>query len=161
MNTDNQDQAQGVRALSTDEQRHWSKKLNKDVVAAPLIFKRAQDANAPFQISVTNGQGPGSGKTLIIQLAKRPDIAPARAVEIVQHALIDVFGPTAGREAECDYRDVAELKKRMGKEMVAENQDSLTVIFDPGRIAATRRPASVRTAMAEACRRWFEASESW
>lgn len=150
-----------LRQLTPSEQAQWSSKLNNDVSAAPLQFARAQDANAPFQISVTNGQAPGGGKTLIIQLQKRPDITKERAIAVAQHALVDVFGKDAGREADCDYRDVAELRKRMGREMVAEEFDNLTVIFNPGVIAAMYRPETVRTRMADSCRRWFELSESW
>lgn len=150
-----------MRRLTSEEQTHWSSKLNNDVSASPLEFARAREANAPFQISVTNGQAPGGGKTLIIQLQKRPDIRKERAVAVAQHALVDVFGATAGREASCDYRDVVEMRKRMGEEMVAEEFDNLTIIFDPGVIVATHRTETVRTRMADACRRWFEVSKDW
>ena len=149
-----------TRMLNPEEKARWGKKLNKDVTAKPLLFARADEANAPLQISVTNGQVP-EGKTLVLQFLKRPDIHPDRAVQIVQHALVDVFGRHAGAEAECDYRNIAELKKRMGNEMVAEDHDSLTVIFMPGTVAYTRRPSWVRDRMADACRRWYEASRSW
>lgn len=150
------------RILSPDESRAWQKKLgDKDVGARPLVFERAQEANAPFQVSVTNGQVPG-GKSLVIQLIKRPDIDPARAVLIAQHALVDVFGPHAGAQAELDYIDAAELKKRSGVDdkFVAET-DSLSVVFGPGPITATRRPAWVRDQLATALRRWHEASADW
>jgi hypothetical protein len=152
--------AGGTKILNPQEQAQWGKKLNKGVDAKPLSFEKAQEANAPFQISVTNGQVP-EGKTLIIQLLKRPDIHPDRAVQIVQHALVDVFGRHAGAEAECDYRNVAELRKRFGNEMVSEDHDSLTVIFSPGTVAYTRRPHWVRDQMAAACRRWYDASRDW
>lgn len=156
------DDSQGgnTRMLNAQEQAQWGKKLNKDVAAKPLLFAKAEEANAPLQISVTNGQVP-EGKTLVIQFLKRPDIHPDRAVAIVQHALVDVFGRHAGAEAECDYRNVAELRKRMGNEMVSEDHDSLTVIFMPGTVAYTRRPSWVRDRMADACRRWYETSKSW
>lgn len=146
--------------LDAKEQAQWSKKLNNGVGAKALEFARAEDANAPFQISVTNSQVP-EGKTLVIQFLKRPDLNPDQAVAIVQHALIDVFGRHAGAEAECDYRNVGEIKKRMGNEMIAEDHDSLTVIFGPGTVAYTRRPAWVRDEMARACRAWYETSKSW
>jgi hypothetical protein len=151
----------GTKILTPEESKKWQGRLkDKNLSAKPLSFERAQDANAPFQVSVTNGQDPG-GKTLIIQLEKRPDIDPDRALVIAQHALVDVFGPGAGQEAECDYRNVNELKKQLGKEMVPENTDNLTIMFGPGVIAFTRRPNWVRDNMAAALRRWYDASGSW
>ena len=160
MMTSNERSKGGTRILGPQEQRQWSQKLNHEVGAKPLVFAKAEDANAPFQISVTNGQSP-EGKTLIIQLVKRPDGPPDRAVVVAQHALVDVFGRDAGSQAECDYRDVKELRARMGNEMVNEEHDSLTIIFKPGAITYTRRPEWVRDRLAAELRKWFEASSSW
>lgn len=147
-----------TRILSQDESRQWQSKIKDSVGAKPLPFSKADDANAPFQISVTNGQAP-EGKTLIIQLVKRPDISAERAVEIVQHALVDVFGRHAGEEAECDYFDAEEMKRKFGQ--AALPVDALTVTFRPGPIALTRRPEWVRNQMAASTVRWFQASNSW
>ena len=150
-----------TRALSPKEQSEWSQKLNNEVGAKPLVFERAEDANAPFQISVTNGQAPG-GKTLVIQLIKRPDISAGRAVEVAQHALIDVFGRHAGAGADLEYMDAAELKKRNGTdEAFVVKHDSLTIIFQPGPVASTRRAGWVRSQMAAALNKWHEASMRW
>jgi hypothetical protein len=150
----------GTRVLNSQERASWGQRLNKSVKTTPLIFAKAEDANAAFQVSVTNGQVP-EGKTLIIQLEKRPDIDPRRAEEVAQHALIDVFGRTAAAQAECDYRNVKEVRSRMGNEMVGEDLDHLTIIFSPGPIAYTRKPAWVRDQMALALKTWFDRSGSW
>jgi hypothetical protein len=151
-----------VRRLSVDESRQWEKKIADSVDASPLVFARADEGIGPFVLEVTNGQGPNGAKTLVIHMIKRMDLDPARAVEIARHALTDVFGPEAGAQADCDYRDVAELKKRYGdKHIVNETHDSMTVVFDSGVIPYTRSIESVRNQMADALRRWHERSLDW
>ena len=149
------------RILSPEESRVWREKLPKNAKASPLVFARADEANAPFVLSVTNGQAPGGGKTLIIQIVKRADIGHDRAIAIVQHALVDVFGADTGKEAECDYRDVQALREKLGKEVVAEAHDSMTIIFDSSPVAYTRPRDWVRDQMAAALRRWYEKSSDW
>lgn len=150
------------RILTPTESRRWQQKLTDDVSAKPLDFAVADDANAPFQVSVTNGQAPGGGKTLVIQLMLRPDVRRERAVEVAQHALSDVFGREAGAEADLDYMDAAELKKRTGVDgKFVTNVDSLSIVFGPGRVSATRRPPWVRDQLAAALRRWWETSAGW
>ena len=149
-----------TKELTPEESREWRRKIEgKNVKAEPLVFARADQGAGPFVLEVTNGQGP-EGRTLIIHVFKRGDVHPERAKEIVQHALVDVFGEQAGREAECDYRNISELKKRLGNEMVNESHDSLTVIFG-GAVAMTRNRDWVRDNMALALARWYERSLSW
>lgn len=150
-----------TKILTVKESVEWQNKIKDKVGAEPLVFSKANEATSPFTLEVTNGQGP-DGKTLIIHVFKRADIDPRRAIEIVQHALIDVFGPDAGAQADCDYRDVRELKKRFGdNHLASEVHDSMTVIFGPGPIALTRPRAWVRDRMAMALRRWNDKSLSW
>lgn len=149
-----------TRVLNPEEARVWQRRIKDTVDASPLVFDRAEDGNAPFHLEVTNGQAPGGGKTLIIHVFKRADIAPERAQEIVQSALVDVFG--VGHEAECDYRDVGELRKRFGdKHLASETHDSLTIIFPPGPIAYSRRAGWVRDKMALALFDWYRKSLTW
>ncbi len=56
---------------------------------------------------------------------------------------------------------MSELKKRLGDQMIKETHDSMTVVFAPGGVAYTRRPAWVRDRMAAALNRWYEQSTSW
>lgn len=151
-----------TKILTPEESRSWQRKIKDKVDAEPLVFARADEATAPFVLEVTNGQAPGGGKNLIIHLIKRADIHPDKAVEIVQHALVDVFGAKVGEQAECDYRNVTELKKRYGEDqMISEAHDSLTVIFPPGPVVYTRSTKWVRDQMAMALRRWYDKSLSW
>lgn len=151
-----------TKMLNAEESRRWQKKLaNKTMGASPLQFSTANDLNAPFQISVTNGQAPG-GRTLVIQLVKLPGLSVPRATEIVQHALVDVFGAEAGRMAELDYLDAQELKKRASVDgRFVLDADSFSIKFPPGRISATRKCDWVRSNMAAALMRWYQASQSW
>ena len=150
-----------TKVLNPEEARIWQQRIKDTVDATPLVFERAEDANAPFHLEVTNGQAPGGGKTLIIHVFKRADIARERAQEIVQSALVDVFGQGAGEQADCDYRDVVELRKRFGeKHLASETHDSLTVIFK-GSIAYSRRTEWVRDNMAAALFDWYRKSMSW
>jgi len=158
-----------TKILSPDESKKWSDKLKKSTSASPLVFARGDEAFQPFLLEVTKGQSSTGGKTLIIHVIKRADIEPERAEEIVRHALVDVFGKHAGVEAECDYRNVAELKKRFGPEnVVNEPFDSMTIIFDRNphtggvsTIAYTRSIAWVRDKMTVALAKWYEKSRSW
>jgi hypothetical protein len=151
-----------IRILNRDERRVWQQRIKDTVDASPLVFDRAEDGNAPFHLEVTNGQAPGGGKTLVIHVFKRADIDPGRAQEIVQSALVEVFGPTAGAQAECDYRDVKELRAIFGdKHLASETHDSLTIIFPPGPISYSRRTDWVRDRMAAALFNWYRKSMSW
>lgn len=151
----------GTKVLTPQESRDWQKKIKDHVAAEPLVFSKADDATSPFVLEVTNGQSP-EGKTLIIHIFKRTDVDPDKAVLIAQHALVDVFGPEAGAQAECDYRNVSELKKRFGAEHLAsEILDSMTIIFKPGPIAWTRSRDWVRDSLAVALNRWYQKSASW
>jgi hypothetical protein len=150
-----------TRILTPQESRDWQKKIKGQVKAEPLVFSKADDATSPFVLEVTNGQSP-EGKTLIIHIFKRTDVDPDKAVLIAQHALVDVFGPEAGAQAECDYRNVAELKKRFGPDHLAsEILDSMTIIFKPGPIAWTRSRDWVRDSLAVALNRWYQKSSGW
>jgi hypothetical protein len=150
-----------TKMLTPQESRAWQQKIKDHVQAAPLVFSKADDATSPFVLEVTNGQSP-EGKTLVIHILKRADVDPDKAVLIVQHALVDVFGPEAGAQAECDYRNVAELKKRFGPgNVIGEVLDSMTVIFKPGPIARTRGRDWVRDSLAVALNRWYQKSGSW
>lgn len=152
---------EGIRELGPEEAKVWQQRIVDNVDASPLPFECADEATAPFIIEVTNGQSP-EGKTLIIHLIKRADLHPDRAIEVARHALVDVFGPDAGTQAECDYRNVAELKKKLGDEqMISEAHDSLTIIFPTSSIVYTRSRAWVRDQMAMALRRWYDKSLSW
>lgn len=151
-----------LKPMNPEEARAWQKKISETVDASPLPFARADDANSPFMLEVTNGQSPEGGKTLIIHIFKRVDMHPQRAKEIAQHALHDVFGAEAAAQAELDYRDVKELKKRYGQDnIINEAHDSLTIIFRPGPIAYTRSRSWVRDQMAMALSRWYTKSLSW
>ena len=154
-----------TRTLTPDERRQWGEKINRDVKASPIVPADAgTGANDPYHIRVLNGQWDQdpSKPTLVIQVTKRVDIAPQRAVEVLQHALVDVFGPHPGPGVVKEYRDVAELKKRLREHhIVSEAHDTLTVIFPPGPIVYTRKVAAVRNAMAAALKKWHEASSSW
>lgn len=154
-----------TRMLTTAEQKKWAPAMNKSVEASPLIFAKAgENGNDPYMIEVTNGQWEQdpSKPTLVIHVIKRADIHPDRAVEVLQHALTDVFGRGVGRQAECDYRNVGELKRRLGKgNFIQEAHDSMTVIFPPGPIVYTRKTSWVRDQMAHAVRKWHERSMGW
>lgn len=154
-----------MRQLTTAEQKKWAPTMNKSVEASPLIFSKAgEGGNDPYMIEVTNGQWEKdpSKPTLVIHVIKRSDIHPSRAVEVLQSALTDVFGRGVGKVAECDYRNVDELRKRLGTgNFIQENHDSMTVIFPPGPIVYTRKTAWVRDQMANAIRVWHERSSNW
>lgn len=149
------------KILTPDEAREWRRKIKGKVSAEPLAFSKADEATSPFFLEVTNGQHP-DGRTLVIHVFKRADIVPERAIEIVQHALTDVFGRDAALWADCDYRNVTELRKSFGDaHLASEVHDSLTVIFRPGPVALTRTRNWVRDQMAAALRRWYGRSLSW
>lgn len=154
-----------TKMLTKDESRKWSERLVGNVGARPLKFARAgDDGRSPYMIEVTNGQWEAdpTKKTLVIHVIKRADINPDRALEVVRSALVDVFGPHVGRTAECDYRNVGELRKRLGTgNMINESHDSMTIIFPPGPITYTQPPESVRARLAHALRVWHERSLSW
>jgi hypothetical protein len=154
-----------TRTLNPKERAQWAGKLNGEVRPSALVFADAgEDGSGPYMIRVTNGQWEQDPrqKTLVIQVFKRVDIHPDKAVTVLQHALVDVFGPHAGAEAECDYRNVAELKKVMGaNNVISEPHDTMTVIFRPGAVTRTRRPAYVRDRLAHEIRKWHERSLSW
>jgi hypothetical protein len=151
-----------TKLLNPEESRRWQSKIKDSVDASPLPFARADDATSPFMLEVTNGQSSGGGKTLIIHIFKRADMHPKRAQEIAQHALHDVFGAAAAAQADLDYRDVKELKKRYGQDnMINEAHDSLTIIFRPGPIAYTRSRSWVRDQMAKALSHWYTKSLNW
>jgi hypothetical protein len=150
-----------TRILTAQESQVIAKKFEDKVSAAPLVFSRAEDATSPFVIEVTRGQA-ADGKTLVIHIFKRLDVPKSRAIEVVQHALIDVFGAETGAQADCDYRDVAALKRAYGREMVVDEPfDSLTIIFRPGLVVYTRTPNWVRDQMALALTRWYRSSLGW
>lgn len=155
----------GTRDLTPEERARWAEPMNKAVDASPIKFARAgTGGNDPYLIEVGNGQWDQDPRkpTLVIHIIKRSDIAPARAMEVVQHALADVFGRGAGEKAEKDYRNVAELKKRLGaNHVIDEAHDSMTIIFPPGPIVYTRKPEFVRDKLAHALRTWHERSMSW
>lgn len=145
------------KVMDVEEARAWRQKIPRSVSARALVFARAEEANSPFVIEVTRGQGP-DGKNLIIHIVKRADIHPDLAIKIVQHALVDVFGADAGKQAECDYRNVIELKKKYGRDVVPEDHDAMTIIFDQGPIAYTHSPTWVRDKLALALGKWSRAN---
>lgn len=130
------------------------------------MFADAGDvaSNDPYVLRVTNGQWDKdpSKKTLVIQVYKRQDIEPARAIEVIQSALHDVFGPRAAEQAECDYRNVSEIKKKLRMDRLPDGElDTATIIFRPGPIVYTQRPERVRDRMARSLREWHERSLNW
>ena len=137
----------------------------KDMSPSALVFSEAgTGANDPYMIRVTKGQWDQdpSKKTLVIQVTKRSDIDPNRAVAVAQHALQDVFGADGAKQAYCEYRNVHELKKRLGKDhIVDEPFDTMTIIFNPGPVVYTRKPSSVHNRMAAAFGKWHVKSETW
>ena len=155
------------RRLTAEETAHWGKKLNNGSIK-PEAMKFADSGtikdNDPYVLRVTNGQwdkDPGK-KTLVIQVYKRLDIPPDRAIEVIQSALIDVFGEKAGSQAECDYRNVGEIKKKLKMDKLPDGEhDTATIIFAPGPIVYTQRPERVRDRMALALRTWHERSLNW
>ena len=149
-----------TQILTGKDKHEWTERLNEDVGAKPMIFDKAPMANASLIVEASYGQAPG-GRTLIIHLAKRPDVSEERATKIAQHALVDVFGEHAGKEAECDYRSVSKLREKFGSEMINESCDNLTVIFKPGLVANTRSPKWVSQQMAAAIARWELESLNW
>ena len=155
----------GTRELTPEERAKWTGPMNKSVEASPLKFARAgTSANDPYMIEVTNGQWEQDSRkpTLVIHIIKRSDIRPERAMEVVQHALADVFGRGAGEIAEKDYRNVAELKKRLGSNhVINEAHDSMTIIFPPGPIVYTRKTEFVRDKLAYALKVWHDRSAGW
>lgn len=150
-----------MKKLVGEEAERWQKKIPNHIDARPLVFAKADEIDSPFVLEVTNGQGPLGTKTLVIQITKRADANKQRALLVVRHALADVFGADAGKVADCDYRDVAELRKRLGKEMINEAHDHLTVVFDGGVVPAIRHRDWVRDQLAAALRRWWGESAGW
>ena len=151
-----------TKILTQAESRAVAQKFkDKSVNAEPLVFSKADDATSPFVLEVTNGQSP-EGKTLVIHIFKRQDVVKDRAIAVVQHALVDVFGADAGAEADCDYRDVVALKKAYGSQMVVnEPMDSLTIIFRTGPVAYTRSRDWVRDRLATALNFRYQQSQKW
>jgi len=151
-----------TRILTREESKAIQSKFkDKHVGAEPLVFSKADDVTSPFVLEVTNGQSP-EGKTLIIHIFKRLDVGRERAIAVVQHALVDVFGAEAGTQADCDYRDVAAMKKTYGQGMVVnEPFDSLTIIFRTGPVAYTRSRDWVRDALATALNVRYQQSSKW
>ena len=125
-----------------------------------LVFERGNDAG--YVIEVTNGQWERdpSQKTLIVHAFVKPGIPMARAHEVFQHALVDVFGEHPDNDHHVDYYDPAEFRQRFNTAPVMTSH-TMTVIFAPGPVVYTRRPEFVRNAMIVAMRKWHDASASW
>jgi len=148
-----------TKILTADESKKWQNKLDNNISASPLVFARADEANSPFMIEVTNGQDE-NGKNLIIHVFKRGDLDPEKALLIFKHALQDTFGRQGAIEGECFYINAAEMNKKMGGKTFAH--DSMDVTFHSGTTTACIRSKEwVRDRLAAGLRKWYERSFSW
>jgi len=147
-----------MKVLTPEESRAWQSKIKNRVDADPLVFADAKEAELPMALEVTNGQDPSGGRTLVIHVFKRADISQDHAINVMQHALTDVFGAQAADQADCDYRNLKRLKERFGDQMIRESCDTMTVIFRPGPIALTRDKNWVRNQLIQAIQRRYRQS---